>query len=1059
MKTKFSGFLTLLLAFMVQLTFAQEKTVSGTVSDETGPLPGVNILIKGTTIGTDTDFDGNYSIKAKAGDVLVFSFVGMQSIQKTVGNNNTISIVMQSDNLLEEVVVTAYGTQKKESLTGSVAEIKSEEFAKAPSGNAITGLTGKVAGVQIYAGSGQPGAAPSVRFRGIGSLTGSSEPLYVVDGVPFNESITSINPNDIESMSFVKDASAASLYGSRGANGVVIITTKKGKKGKLSVNLDLRTSFTDRAVKDYDFIDNGGDYYETYHKMLKGGFITDGGLSEADAGQKASDELITGPVGLVYNTYGGDNTSVVSPNGQIRSGSPLWTSDWEDELFDNSSGVNTAYLSVSGGSENTTYFFSAGHEDNTGYNINTGFKRYTFNTTIDSDVTDNIKFGANVNYSNREQKGTLTNNITGNFNWVRVVAPIYPVYALDHATGIPVTDANGNKLYDSEAVTSPNSLGVRPFNGFSNPVALQKLNVNESQRDNFTSRFYSKIKFLKDFTFTYNFGLDLANYNTVDYTNKIVGSGIAPNARITEEYGRGQTFTNQQLLNYSTLLGDRHTIDILVGHESSNYNFKNIEADKKDQFISTDLSLDLFAENDGSGSVRGGANEYNLEAYFARALYDFDNKYYINGSIRRDGSSVFSPDNRWGTFYGAGAAWRVSQENFMADVSWISELKLKTSFGQLGNDVVYYPLSYTGNVIIRNYAPYLDQWDVVSDGLDFSLTKTVLGNEDLKWETSTNFNAGFELRMFNDKLTIEAEYFQRKISDLLYNRPLSPSSGLPSVPENVMDMQNTGVELSIAYNIINNENLTWDFDVNATSYKNEITKLAPGREFIDNGIYRWVKGGGAYDYFTRKFEGVNSTTGMTQWGTDFDFEEDGTTPTNGITEDYSRATEYAIGKTALPDVYGGFSTTVNYKNFDFGLDFSYQIGGYAYDNIYSGGFTGKTGQNFHNDYSQTWSYDNTTASLPRIVEGSNNYSTSDFYLEDATHISLNNISLGYSIPESVLDKVGIDNIRVYGLANNLALWTKSDRQGFDPRASVTGGNNTVRYSTLKTVAFGVTVKF
>ncbi|MCK0130686.1 TonB-dependent receptor [Flavobacteriaceae bacterium F08102] len=1053
MKTKFSGILTLLLAFVVQFSFAQQKTVTGTVADESGVLPGVSVLIKGTQKGTETDFDGKYSITANIGDVLVFSFVGMKTQEKTVGTSNTINVILTADNVLEEVVVTAYGVQKKESLTGSVIEIKSEEFAKVPSGNAVTSLTGKIAGVQIYSNSGQPGAAPSVRFRGIGSLTGSSAPLYVVDGVPFNESITSINPNDIESMSFVKDASAASLYGSRGANGVIIITTKKGKKGRLTVDADIRTSFTSRAVKDYAFLKDGAKYYEYYHKMLKGNAITDDGLSESDAGILASNNLITGAEGLVYNMYGGDNTTVVDPSGTIRSGTPLWTSDWEDELFDNSSGVNTVYLSVRGGGDNTNYFFSAGHEDNTGYNINTGFQRYTFNTSIDSEINKNIKLGGSLNYTNREQQGTLTNNITGNFNWVRVVAPIYPVYALDHATGIPILDANGNKLYDSEAVTSPNALGVRPFNGFSNPVGLQKLNVNESQRDNLTSRIYSKINFLNDFTFTYNFGLDLANYNTVNYTNKIVGSGIAPNARITENYGRGQTFTNQQLLNYSKTLNDSHNIEVLLGHESSDYNAKNMGASKKDQFISTDLSLDLFAENDGAGNVTGGASEYNLEAYFARVLYDFSNKYYINGSIRRDGSSVFHPDNRWGTFYGAGAAWRISKENFMANASWLSELKLKTSYGQLGNDYVSYP---GGG---RNYAPYLDQWNVVSDGSDFSLTKTVLGNKDLKWETSTNFNAGFEMNMYENRLRIEAEYFQRKITDLLYNRPLPNSTGLPSVPENVMDMQNTGVEFSVAYDIIDNEDLTWSFDFNATHYQNKITKLAPGKEFIDNGIYRWVTNGGAYDYFTRKFAGVNPTTGMAQWETDFEFQSDGTTPTNGITEDYSRATEYDIGKSALPDVYGGFSTSLNYKNFDFGLDFSYQIGGYAYDNIYGGGFTGKVGQNFHSDFSKTWRYDNTDATLPRVVEGSNNYSTSDFFIEESTYISLNNVSIGYSLPKSVLDKIGIDNIRIYGLGNNVALWTKSDRQGFDPRASVTGSNNTVRYSTLKTFAFGVNVKF
>ena len=295
----------------------------------------------------------------------------------------------EDSNILDEVVVTAYGTQTKESLTGSVTEVKSEEFAKVASGNAVAQLRGKVAGVQIYTNSGQPGAAPTVRFRGIGSLTGSSAPLYVVDGVPFNESITSINPNDIASMSFLKDASAAALYGNRGANGVIIVTTKKGKKGKVRFSLDSKTSFTSRATKDYDVMTGAGEYYEAYWSMLKNDDMITNGTAADVAGANASNNLITGPVGLIYNVYGGDNSAVVDPlTGKVRGGAELWKSDWRDVLFNDASGVNSTYLSVSGGGDNSSYFFSLGHEDNEGYNVNTGFQRYTIKANIDSQITD-----------------------------------------------------------------------------------------------------------------------------------------------------------------------------------------------------------------------------------------------------------------------------------------------------------------------------------------------------------------------------------------------------------------------------------------------------------------------------------------------------------------------------------------------------------------------------------------------------------------------------------------------------------------------------------------------
>jgi len=1062
--------LTLLLALIVQFTFAQEKQISGTVSDETGPLPGVSIIIKGTSTGSETDFDGNYTINAKLGDVLTFNFVGMNIASKTVGASNKIDVKMTSSNLLDEVIVTAYGTQKKESLTGSITEIKSEEFGKVASGNAVTGLTGKVAGVQVFSNSGQPGEEPIVRFRGIGSLNGSSAPLYVVDGVPYAESITNINPNDIASMSFVKDASAAALYGNRGANGVIIITTKKGKSGKLNVTLDLKTSITDRAVKDYQVITDPGEYFEAYHKMLKNNEIVVGGSSVKDAGTFATAELLDGDLGLVYNPFGGDRTNLVDPvTGKIREGTALWQDDWRDYLFESYSGVQTAYLSISGGTENTNYFLSLGNEKNDGYNINTGFKRTTLKTNIETNITDNFKAGLSLNYSNREQTGTLTNNITGNFAWARNIAPIYPVYAKDHATGETVRNSKGEAMWDWADVKSPNALAGRPWSGFSNPHALQTLNVNKSIRDNFSSKVFASYTFFKDFNFTYNLTYDLADHNLTDYTNKIVGSASSLDigGRLRERYARRTTVTDQQLLNWKKTFADTHNLNILLGHEATNRKSKDIDVNLRQQFLNDDLSPDLFAVPDGVTAVTGGNYEYKLEGYFARVMYDYDGRYYLNGSFRRDGSSVFHKDNRWGNFYGIGGAWRVSNENFMSNVSWLNELKLKSSFGQQGNDIVYYDLPYDPETELptRNYAPYVDQWEVVQNGDFFDIGKTVLGNKDLTWETSTNFNIGFDAKLFNNRLTIESEYFVRKITDLLHNRPLPSSTGLPSIPENVMDMENRGVEIYVAYDIIRADDLFWSVNLNATSYKNEITKLVPGKDFIDNDEYRWTNGGTAYDYYIRDYVGINPENGNAIWKTDIEMVEDPNDsslqiPTNGVTEDYAVATQYLLGKSALPDVYGGFSTNIEYKNFDFGIDLSFQIGGYAYDAIYNDTFDGEIGKNLHKDFSKTWTWDNTTASLPRVDTNTRNWSQfSDFFLEKSDYISLNNISFGYKLPQNTIENIGLSSVRFYANANNLALWTASGREGFDPRQQVSGGNNSVRYAALKTFTLGVNLNF
>jgi TonB-linked SusC/RagA family outer membrane protein len=970
------------------------------------------------------------------------------------------------------VVVTAYGTQTKGSLTGSITEIKSEEFIKVASGNAITNLTGKVAGVQIYSNSGQPGTAPIIRFRGIGSLNGSSAPLYVVDGVPFNESITSINPNDIKSISFLKDASAAALYGNRGANGVVIVTTKKGQKGSkggFKVNIDLKTSYTSRAVKDYNVMTGADEYLEAYHKMLKTNEILANKTSPDAAGRIASNNLFDGPTGLVYNPYGGDRNNVVDPNGKFRGGSPLWTSDWKDVLFNKASGIKNRYVGVNGGTENSTYFFSLGHERNEGYNINTGFDRHTLRLNIDSDVTDDLTLGISSNYSKRKIRGTLTNNIIGNFAWVRNIAPIYPVYAVDHKTGEIVRDRKGNPMWDWADVKSPNAKAGRPFSGFSNPHAVQKLNVNKQIRENFSSRAFGSLDLFNGFNVTYNFGIDLEFFNDTDYDNNFVGSATGKiNGRLTKVNRRRQTVTNQQLLTWEKQLNGLHNIELLLGHETSQFESENLQADKRNQLISTDLSPDLFAENDGAPSVFGGPQEYNLEGFFGRVLYDFDNKYFVNGSFRRDGSSVFHPDNRWGNFYGAGVAWMISQEPFMKNVEWISRFKLKSSIGQQGNDIVYYSGGRLDrdNFVIRNYAPYLDQWKASSDNKSFELGLWYKGNKELKWETSTNFNLGFELQLFDNKLSVEAEYFVRKISDLISNRPLPPSFGLPSVPENVMSMKNTGLEVLLTYNIISSDKLTWTASINATHYKNKITKLALGKPFIEpdgtlfSSRYRWEVGRSAYDFFMRKFSSVNPENGKARWYTSKKFEADKTTEIkNNETEDYSHADEVFLNKSSLPKINGGLSTSIRYLDFDLSIDLSYQFGGYAYDAIYSNGFLGEIGRNFNRDYSKTWTYDNTKARLPRVFDGSNNYRLSDLFILKSDFISLNDVVLGYTIPNLTSKKIGVEKIRVYAMGNNLAVWTKANRQGFDPRQRIAGNNHPVRYPTLKTFSIGLNINF
>lgn len=630
---------------------------------------------------------------------------------------------------------------------------------------------------------------------------------------------------------------------------------------------------------------------------------------------------------------------------------------------------------------------------------------------------------------------------------------IYPVYAVDHKTGKLFLDEKGNKQWDNEEVTSPNAKSARPINPFTNPVAVPHLDVRESGYDNLTTRGGFSYDFFNDFNFTYNLGYDIMKGNYMYVQSNKIGSAIKTNGRARRQLEDERTFTNQQILSWKKSIDD-HRIDLMIGHETTKTKYNSLGTVQVNQFLDGEYSPELYGKPDGADAIYGDIRNYSLEGYLARAMYNYNSKYFINFSFRRDGSSVFHPDNRWGNFYGGGIAWKISSENFMQNATWLNDLKLKASFGELGNDIVYYPGSSTR----RNYAPFLDQWDVTRNGKGFELSKTILGNKEISWEKTTNINAGFEASMFDNRLTIETEYFVRKVSDMLYNRPLPKSTGMPSIPENVMSMQNVGIEFSLAYDIIRKEDLTWNFSFNGTHYKNEITKVVPGKEFITaTGNRRWQKGYGAYDFYMREFVGVNKETGAAIYATDAEKDSKGN-PTNGKTEDRALATLKMTGKSSLPDFYGGFSSTVNYKNFDFSVGFSYQLGGYVYDYRYMQYFDGEKGANLHADFSKTWSHDNKDAKLPVVTPSGTNYRVSTMGLKEASYLSLNNINLGYTMSFDKASSLGAMSVRLYTNINNVALFTKDGTDGFDPRMGITApGAGT--YAPLRTYSLGVNVKF
>ncbi|UGS21699.1 SusC/RagA family TonB-linked outer membrane protein [Flavobacterium cyclinae] len=1048
MRSKFKWIFTLLVAFTMQFSFAQEKTVTGVVSDELGPIAGANVVVEGTTRGTTTDFDGNYTIKVKNGEVLVFSYTGKKNAKVTITAANSYNITLKDDVVQGiDVVVTAYGVQKKESITGSIAEVKAAEIENVASSNVIQGMVGKVAGVQVINNNGMPGDPPVVRFRGIGSINASSAPLYVVDGVPFNGDIASISNFDIESISFLKDASAAALYGNRGANGVIIVTTKKGKKGKSKVMFDSKVGFSSRAVKEYDILTSQREYYETYFSALKTTLMF--GPTNYDAttaANVASQELITGSQGLAYNAYNVADNALINPaTGQLNPGAALlYDENYSDYLFGDGLFTQSVF-NISGSDDNLTHFFSMGYEKNEGYVVNSGLEKITSRLKLDANILDGkIKFGGNFSYSHLFQDYldgyTGGSTYSSPFFWTRTTAPIYPVYLYDTA-GNPIFNSSGVHMFDDG--TGFGAAPVRPFGSLQNPYATAINDVKKYQTDNLFVSGYVDINLYDGLNFVYTATGDLFNQNDRSLDTPLYGDAVNAGGRVSYSNNRTMSFTQQQLLKYNKDFG-KHGFDLLLGHET---------LDRRTDYVYAERSKLLLPDSpyvNQAGVLQAGnagGSSYALEGYFSRLNYDFDNKYYINASIRRDGSSRFHPDNRWGTFYGLGAAWRVSQEKFMSNISWLNEFKLKASYGEQGNDNLGLEL------------PYLDQYTVsvtTDTSLPVSFNLTQLGNRNITWEKKANFNAGFDLSLFDRRLNIEAEYFKNEVNDMLFNRPLPPSSGFSSIPDNVGSMQNVGFEVSLDAELIRKKDFSFGVNFNTTHYKNEITKLPEnGQENnrIVSGVYLREEGGSVYDFYMREFAGVNPLTGAALFWMD-----DATTGERVLTENYNQATQYKIGKSAIPDFYGGFGFNTNYKGFDMTVNFAYQFGGYGYDSIYMGSMSPSRGENFHSDYSKTWTVDNMNASLPRVEIGDpqNFYSTSSLGLVKSDYLSIQNISLGYTFNNDLTSKLGLSSLRVYSLIDNVHLWSK--RQGYDPRLSLTGGSDN-KYSLLRTVSFGMNVQF
>lgn len=1045
--------LTTFLIVLSATAFAQQTIqVKGVVKDAvTGEgVPLAAVQLKGTTTGTSCDLDGVYTLQVPSNGVLVFTSMGYKTAEIAVNGRAVIDVALEVDTeYLEDVIVVAYGTTTKASFTGSATSITGEKLQKMQTSNISKSLEGAIAGVQVASSSGTPGSGGSILVRGIGSISSSQSPLIIVDGVPYEGSLNSIAPYDIESVTVLKDAAANSMYGARGSNGVIIVTTKGSKAGKVRINFEGRYGFNTRGVPTYDIMTEPGEYYEMMFESVRNSLAPSMGADAA--AQYAAENLVSGY--LKYNMFAGvaDNALIDPSTGKLNPSATRykWTDNWGIDPFEK--GARQEYnINISGGTDATQAYASIGYLSDEGYMVGSSFDRISTRVKLDQKIGKHVKVGGNIAYVNTIQStfGSEGSNYSNIFMFSQNIAPIYPIYLYDEAGNL-MYDEKGNVRYDFGTEYG------RPYASEQNPYAVAKENIRDVLRDNLSSRGYFEVKFLKDFKFTVNIAYDVFNTNETYFATPIGGDAYNVGGRGYKYSTRNAALNINQLLNWTRDFGN-HGFNVLLGHETKNDRYNYLYGHMTNF---ADPSNPEFANAAQYQELNSYTSEYALEGYFGKVDYNYADRYYLTASYRRDGSSRFHKDNRWGGFWAVGASWRIKEESFLKNVHAISNLKLKASYGTQGNDNV----GYTHN--------YSDLYSVDRVDGQAAFTKILRGNRLLTWEKSNNFNVGIELGLY-DRVNMNVDFFIKETKDMLYASPLPSSEGSPTyIYRNEMDMKNTGVEFELNADIIKTDNVKWNVAMNLTHYKNELTKLPvskPAEDYPDGyqaGSY-WRKiGGSLYDFYGYEYVGVDPETGKPRYNA-YTEEKDDKGHTiytfDKVVNDVTEATRRELNKTSIPDLVGGLTTTLEAYGFDLTVQTAFQLGGVVYDSSYSSLLNpGDQGHNFHRDILNRWTPTNTNTNIPAvgyqiqrqsIAQGN----TVDFYLTSASYFSLRNVTLGYNLPAKWLRKIGVDRLRIYLTGDNI--WLATKRKGLDPRLYFTGSTN-FSYSALSTYSVGLNLTF
>lgn len=1088
---------------------AQSRNITGTVTDQDGePMPGVSVIVKGTANGIATDIDGHYAIKANTGAVIDFTYIGYKPQSVTVGDKSVINIQMEEDaETLDEVVVVAYGTQKKSSVTGAISQVNAKDIEMRPVSSVTSALEGASSGISVTGAVGQPGSDVTISIRGIGTVNGSNSPLIVLDGVPYDGNISDIAPEDIESISVLKDAASCALYGNRASNGVLLLTSKKSKSSKPTFTFKTTQGWYERGQKDYKTV-NPYQFMQVEYADMYNNYISTQELDRTDPADQAKareytlNNLIDRTKINIFDTAIED---MFNPDGTVIDGvgiNPLYGEDldWYDQSIRRGYRAEYAF-SGAGSTDRSDYYFSVNHLTENGYTKDARFERTNGRASVNIRPRNWFKAGLQINASHQksnnsagDQTGDDSSSTTNPFYFYRVIAPIYPVHLHDINTGEYILDEDGNRQFD------PGYYDVVDANGKVTEVTTRDqlaanhsiweglVNHDRKIRNTTNSTAYTDFILPYGFTVTLKGNLSTRNQESTSYGSSIIGgSAKGTNGKLSKSTYNYKTWTFQQQLNWNHTYG-KHFINVLLGHENYSYHRDYTYGRKADVNLEGQESLSNFTT---ITDLTGYRDRYRTESYLGRVQYTFDDRYNIEGSFRRDGSSRFSKDARWGNFGSVGANWLFTAEDFMKDQTWITNGKLRANWGQVGNDA---GASY--------YAAY-NTYEAVTKGGYAAYYINQIGNADLKWETGESWGVALEGRLFN-RWNLSVEYYDKRNKDLLFDvyNPISAGGtsidgAYSTITKNLGTISNRGIEINTDVNVFTNRDWIVNIAANLTTLKNKIVKLPEqNKDGIISGSQKIVEGKSRYEWFTYHWAGVDQMDGMSLYDADLDdyhvVADDGSiiggTYENGelvSTEldaaDYKlidgkyyvNTTTYAkrdFRGQAMPKVYGSFTGNVSYKNFSLSVMMTYSLGGKILDSGYSSllSVDSKNVRNYHVDILKAWSGvpegmtadspDRISRSINPVIDHANSYnnSTSDRFLTSRNYVCLKNINFSYRLPKSVLRPLTLTSAQVFFTAENV--YTNTKRQGM-PISQYMSGYVYNMMPLPRVYTFGLNVSF